>query len=66
MDRLFVYKRTMEQVDYPNGVKSVYAVVCTKKQAADSIGKLYKDNPAWRIVSMEIVRPFHIPSTVGQ
>lgn len=44
--KLYVYTQEMEQVDYPDGVKSTYKVVCTEEQAEQSIGMPYKDNPS--------------------
>jgi hypothetical protein len=32
----YQYKQIMEQVDYPDGVKSVHLVVCTKRPSDGS------------------------------
>jgi len=56
--KLYIYKQEMEQVDYPDGAKSIHQVVCTEDQAEKSIGTLYKDNPSWRIISMNKLSPF--------
>ena len=42
----------MEQVDFPDGVKSRHIVGCTEKQAREKIGTLYPDNTAWRVIDM--------------
>lgn len=46
------YIQIMEQVKYPDGVKSHHPVVCTEEQAKAKIGTLYPENPSWRIIEM--------------
>jgi hypothetical protein len=48
----------MEQVDYPEGVKSHHVIVTTPARASAKISTLYPKNPAWRIVEMKYLGPF--------